>query len=108
MNSLKKNQITGIAEIVIGFLLLFLKGKVISILLTVLGILVLVSAFRDWRSQKTNAAIAKLSEGAEVIELQPQDQQVRKLQHELVEAHGFKSVSVGEGQNRHLKIFKDE
>ena len=57
---------------------------------------------------ETNAAIAKLSEGAEVIELQPQEQQVRKLQHELVEAHGYKSVSVGEGQNRHLKIFKDE
>ena len=57
---------------------------------------------------ETNAAIAKLSEGAEVIELQPQEQQVRKLQHELVEAHGYKSVSVGEGQSRHLKIFKDE
>ena len=57
---------------------------------------------------ETNAAIAKLGEGAEVIELQPQDQQTRKLQHELVEAYGFKSVSVGEGANRHLKIFKDE
>ena len=49
-----------------------------------------------------------ISEGAEVIELQPQEQHVRKLQHELVEAHGFKSVSVGEGSQRHLKIFKDE
>lgn len=57
---------------------------------------------------ETNAAIAKLGEGAEVVELQPQDQQVRKLQHELVEAHGFKSISIGEGSNRHLKIFKDE
>lgn len=57
---------------------------------------------------ETNAAIAKLGEGAEVVELQPQDQQVRKLQHELVEAHGFKSVSVGEGNARHLKIFKDD
>ncbi len=57
---------------------------------------------------EANAAIAKLSEGAEVIELEPQEQQIRKLQHELVEAHGYKSVSVGEGQNRHLKIFKDE
>lgn len=57
---------------------------------------------------ETNAAIAKLSEGAEVIELEPQEQQVRKLQHELVEAHGYKSVSVGEGKQRHLKIFKDE
>ena len=57
---------------------------------------------------ETNAAIAKLSEGAEVVELEPQDKQIRKLQHELVEAHGFKSTSVGEGKDRHLKIFKDE
>ena len=57
---------------------------------------------------ETNAAIAKLSEGAEVIELEPQEKQVRKLQHELVEAHGYKSISIGEGNKRHLKIFKDE
>lgn len=57
---------------------------------------------------EANAAIAKLAEGAEVIELEPQEQQVRKLQHELVEAHGFKSVSIGEGPSRRLKIFKDE
>ena len=59
INGMKKNQITGIAAIIIGFLLLFLKGKVISILLTVIGILVLVSAFMDWRSQKTNGAMIK-------------------------------------------------
>ncbi len=57
---------------------------------------------------ETNAAIAKLSEGAEVIELEPQEKNVRKLQHELVDAHGYKSISIGEGKNRHLKIFKDE
>ena len=57
---------------------------------------------------ETNAAIAKLGEGAEVIELEPQDKAVRKLQHELVEAHGYKSISVGEGDERHLKIYKDE
>lgn len=57
---------------------------------------------------ETHAAIAKLFEGAEVVELEPQEQHVRKLQHELVEAHGFKSVSVGEGSMRHLKVFKDE
>ena len=57
---------------------------------------------------ETNAAIAKLSEGAEVVELEPQEKQIRKLQHELVEAHGYKSTSVGEGKNRHLKIFKDD
>ena len=57
--------------------------------------------------EEANAAIAKLGEGAEVIELEPQDKQVRKLQHELVEAHGYKSTSVGEGDERHLKIFKE-
>ena len=57
---------------------------------------------------ETNAAIAKLSEGAEVIELEPQEKTIRKLQHELVDAHGYKSISIGEGKERHLKIYKDE
>jgi len=57
---------------------------------------------------ETNAAIAKLGEGAEVIELEPQDKQTRKMQHELVDAHGYKSISVGEGNLRHLKIFKED
>ena len=57
---------------------------------------------------EANAAIAKLGEGAEIIELEPQDKQTRKLQHELVEAYGYKSISVGEGEMRHLKIYKDE
>lgn len=57
---------------------------------------------------EANAAIAKLGEGAEVIELEPQDKNTRKLQHELVEAHGYRSVSIGEGERRHLKIFKED
>ena len=73
-----------------------------------------VHSFKNYKDStelaldETNAAIAKLSEGAEVIELQPQEQHIRKLQHELVEAHGFKSTSIGEGKLRHLKIFKDD
>ena len=73
-----------------------------------------VHSFKNYKDStelaldETNAAIAKLGEGSEVVELEPQEQQVRKLQHELVEAHGYKSVSIGEGKNRHLKIFKDE
>ena len=58
--------------------------------------------------EETNAAIARIAQSGGTVELQPQDQQVRKLQHELVDAYGFKSVSVGEGNKRHLKIFKDE
>ena len=64
---MKKNQITGMAAIIIGFLLLFLKGAIISILLTVIGILVLVSAFMDWRSQKTNGAIIKAIVGVCIL-----------------------------------------
>ena len=42
--------------------------------------------------------------GAKDIELTPQNQQIRKLQHELVEQHNLASTSIGEGENRHLRI----
>ena len=54
--------------------------------------------------EEAKAAINKILEGAENIELSPQNQQIRKLQHELVEQHNLKSKSVGEGDKRHLKI----
>lgn len=53
---------------------------------------------------EAKAAIAKILEGAEHIELTPQSQQIRKLQHELIEQHNLASQSVGEGESRHLKI----
>ncbi len=49
-------------------------------------------------------AINKILAGAQHIELNPQNQQIRKLQHELVEQHNLESRSVGEGENRHLRI----
>lgn len=49
-------------------------------------------------------AINKILSGAENIELQPQNQRIRKMQHELVEQHNLSSQSIGEGENRHLKI----
>jgi stage III sporulation protein SpoIIIAA len=49
-------------------------------------------------------AINKILAGAENIELQPQNQRIRKLQHELVEQHNLSSQSIGEGADRHLKI----
>ena len=57
-------------------------------------------------------AIQKILSGEKDIELQPQNQQIRKLQHELVEQHNLESQSVGEGPARRLKIvggsaFKD-
>jgi len=49
-------------------------------------------------------AISKILGGAEHVELTPQNHQIRKLQHELVEQHNLESKSVGEGEERHLKI----
>ncbi len=53
---------------------------------------------------EAKAAINKILAGAELIELSPQNQHIRKLQHELVEQHNLESKSVGEGPNRHLRI----
>lgn len=54
--------------------------------------------------EEAKAAINKILEGADNIELAPQNQQIRKLQHELVEQHNLTSKSVGEGEERHLRI----
>ncbi len=48
--------------------------------------------------------INKVLAGAEHVELTPQSQHIRKLQHELVEQHNLSSKSIGEGNNRHLRI----
>lgn len=53
---------------------------------------------------EAKAAIQKILEGADNVELQPQNQQIRKLQHELVEQHNLSSESVGEGTERRLRI----
>ncbi len=51
-------------------------------------------------------AIKKVLEGALCVELAPQDTQIRKLQHELVEQYGLQSTSIGEAENRHLRVSK--
>lgn len=51
-------------------------------------------------------AVKQVMEGAAVIELSPQNTQIRKLQHELVEQYGLQSASIGEGDDRHLRISK--
>lgn len=53
---------------------------------------------------EAKAAINKILAGAEHVELTPQNQHIRKLQHELVEQHNMTSKSIGEGSQRHLKI----
>ena len=49
-------------------------------------------------------AIEKIKQGEKDVELAPQNQQIRKLQHELVEQHNLQSESVGEGTTRRLRI----
>ncbi|MBP3820870.1 single-stranded DNA-binding protein [bacterium] len=54
---------------------------------------------------EAKAAIDKVLAGTvNNVELSPQNQQIRKLQHELVEQHNLESTSVGEGEERHLRI----
>ncbi len=53
---------------------------------------------------EAKSAIEKVLAGAEDVELKPQNQQIRKLQHELVEQHNLESKSIGEGDSRHLRI----
>ncbi len=48
--------------------------------------------------------INKILAGEQTVELTPQSQHIRKLQHELVEQHNMTSKSIGEGDKRHLKI----
>ncbi len=49
-------------------------------------------------------AIQKVLESGESVELSPQSQHIRKLQHELVDQHNLSSTSIGDGEDRHLKI----
>lgn len=54
---------------------------------------------------EAKSAIEKILTGVvKDIELAPQNQQIRKLQHELAEQHNLDSTSVGEGENRHLRL----
>ena len=50
------------------------------------------------------AAVKQVMEGAPCVELAPQNTQIRKLQHDLVEQYGLQSTSIGEGENRHLRV----
>lgn len=55
---------------------------------------------------EVKTAANKIAEGAEVIELNPQNTRIRKLQHELAEQYGLNSTSIGEGAARHIRLSK--
>lgn len=51
-------------------------------------------------------AIKQVNEGAEMVDVAPQNSQIRKLQHDLASQYGLQSKSVGDGDNRHIRISK--
>ena len=51
-------------------------------------------------------AVKMLENGAKEVDLKPQNQRIRKLQHELLDQHNLSSKSIGEGSERHLKVIK--
>ena len=55
---------------------------------------------------EVKSAVKKIMDGASVVELTPQDTLIRKHQHELAEQYGLQSTSIGEGENRRLRISK--
>lgn len=57
---------------------------------------------------EAKAAIAKVMEGAESVELEPQPQNIRKLQHELADSYNLQSKSVGEDNCRRIRISRNE
>ncbi|MDD3150041.1 MAG: AAA family ATPase [Candidatus Gastranaerophilales bacterium] len=57
---------------------------------------------------EAHAAVKKVLDGSCDVELKPQKQHIRKLQHELVEQHNLSSVSIGKDPNRRLKIVFDD
>lgn len=55
---------------------------------------------------EAKSGIKKVLDGANLVDLAPQNAQTRKLQHELVEQYNLQSRSIGEEPNRHLRIEK--
>jgi len=54
---------------------------------------------------ETTKAIEEVLKDNKDVELKPQNQKIRKLQHELIEQNNLTSESIGEGDNRHVIIF---
>ena len=71
-----------------------------------------VAATQDYKDETDLAldeaknAIKKVMEGAPEIELAPQNNHIRKLQHELVEQYNLRSISIGDEPNRRLKVIR--
>ncbi len=58
----------------------------------------------DEALEEVRAAVLKYQETSEEIELSPRPIEIRKQQHDYIEQHGLKGVSLGEEPNRRIKI----
>ena len=59
----------------------------------------------DIALDEVKEAIERITLGGEkTIELKPQGPKIRKLQHELIEQHNLFSESIGDGDQRHIRI----
>ena len=54
--------------------------------------------------EEAQKAVLKHNETGEEVELSPRPIEIRKQQHDYIEQHGLKGVSVGEEPNRRIKI----
>lgn len=60
----------------------------------------------DLALDEVKDAVKQLQDGADEVSLAPRNARIRKLQHELLDQHNLKSESVGEGEERHLRVVK--
>jgi stage III sporulation protein SpoIIIAA len=63
------------------------------------------SSEEDVALQETEAAIRKVREQAQSIELTPQSTRIRRLQHQLAEQHGLVTQSTGTEPHRRVVIY---
>jgi hypothetical protein len=54
--------------------------------------------------QEVQSAVYQVLSGSGEIELEPRKQQIRKLQHELIEQNELRSISIGEEPNRRIRV----
>ncbi|MDD3593259.1 MAG: AAA family ATPase [Candidatus Gastranaerophilales bacterium] len=60
----------------------------------------------DEALEEAQKAVLEFLENDTEVELAPRKAEIRKLQHEYIEQHNLKSISIGEEPNRRLKITK--
>jgi stage III sporulation protein SpoIIIAA len=58
--------------------------------------------------KEAQAAVYKVLNGADSVELEPRKAHIRKLQHEIIEQHNLTATSIGTEPERHLKIISNK